>query len=277
MTSREPLPFDPILRAAALWDERIGPSRTMAAVTSVMRVQQILLSAVDGALRPHGLTFARYEALVLLSFSRHGRLPMRVMGERLQLHPTSVTNIVDRLQADGLVRRVPHPTDRRATLVEITDGGRAALEDATKAVTDVDFGLSGLTPEEETQLTTLLSQVRHAAGDFTARRTRRATRAAICSTTRRPPTSPDPPAHTSRPHPRIGLPLTGRAAAGCRGGGRARSARRAGPDGARSAPARRRRRRAPNPTSAPPVAPASAHTPHVVASIRTPPMPRARR
>src|SRR6188472_2244009 len=87
MTSREPLPFDPILRAAALWDERIGPSRTMAAVTSVMRVQQILLSAVDGALRPHGLTFARYEALVLLSFSRHGRLPMRVMGDRLQLHP----------------------------------------------------------------------------------------------------------------------------------------------------------------------------------------------
>jgi hypothetical protein len=34
----------------------------MATVTSVMRVQQILLSAVDGALRPHGLTFARYEA-----------------------------------------------------------------------------------------------------------------------------------------------------------------------------------------------------------------------
>ena len=113
MTSREPLPFDPILRAAALWDERIGPARTMAAVTSVMRVQQILLSAVDGALRPHGLTFARYEALVLLTFSRTGRLPMRVMGERLQLHPTSVTNIVDRLQADGLVRRIPHP-DRPA-------------------------------------------------------------------------------------------------------------------------------------------------------------------
>ena len=44
-----------------------------------------------------------------------------------------------RVQADGLVRRVPHPTDRRATLVEITDGGRAALEDATKAVTDVDL------------------------------------------------------------------------------------------------------------------------------------------
>ncbi|MDN5747302.1 MAG: MarR family transcriptional regulator [Pseudonocardia sp.] len=166
MASRDPLPFDPIMRAAALWDERIGPARTMAAVTSVMRVQQILLSAVDGALRPHGLTFARYEALVLLTFSRTGRLPMRVVGERLQLHPTSVTNIVDRLAADGLARRVPHPTDRRATLVAITDAGAALRERATEAVTAIDFGLAGLTAEQEIQLTTLLGQVRHAAGDF---------------------------------------------------------------------------------------------------------------
>ena len=144
MTSREPLAFDPIMRAATLWERRIGPSRTMAAVTSVMRVQQILLSAVDGALRPHGLTFARYEALVLLTFARSGRLPMRTMGERLQLHPTSVTNIVDRLQADGLVRRVPHPTDRRATLVEITEAGAALREKATESVTAIDFGLVGL-------------------------------------------------------------------------------------------------------------------------------------
>jgi DNA-binding MarR family transcriptional regulator len=166
MATRDPLPFDPILRAAEIWDERIGPARTMAAVTSVMRVQQILLSAVDGALRPHGLTFARYEALVLLTFSRAGRLPMRVMGERLQLHPTSVTNIVDRLQADGLVRRIPHPTDRRATLVEITQAGSALQEDATKSVTGIDFGLSGLSAEQESQLTELLAKVRRAAGDF---------------------------------------------------------------------------------------------------------------
>ena len=167
MVRREPLPFDPITRAAELWDARIGPARTMAAVTSIMRVQQILLSAVDGALRPHGLTFARYEAMVLLTFARTGRLPMRVMGERLQLHPTSVTNIVDRLQADGLVRRTPHPTDRRATLVEITDAGSTLLERATKSVTAIDFGLTGLTAQQETQLTELLGRVRHAAGDFT--------------------------------------------------------------------------------------------------------------
>ncbi|WP_020661946.1 MarR family winged helix-turn-helix transcriptional regulator [Amycolatopsis benzoatilytica] len=162
-----PLPFDPIARAAELWQDRIGPAGTMAAVTGVMRVQQIIQSAVDGALKPHGLTFARYEALVLLTFSRNGRLPMRVMGERLQLHPTSVTNIVDRLERDGLVKRVPHPTDRRTTLVEITDEGRALRETATVSVTGIDFGLTGLTERQVEQLTELLTKVRKSAGDFT--------------------------------------------------------------------------------------------------------------
>jgi len=166
-----PLPFDPIARAAQLWEARIGPSGTMAAVTGVMRVQQIIQSAVDGALKPHGLTFARYEALVLLTFARSASLPMRVMGERLQLHPTSVTNIVDRLERDGLVKRVPHPTDRRTTLVEITEEGRRRREAATEAVTAIDFGLNGLTERQTEQLTDLLTKVRRAAGDFIDSRT----------------------------------------------------------------------------------------------------------
>jgi DNA-binding MarR family transcriptional regulator len=161
-----PLPFDPIARAAELWEARIGPAGTMAAVTSVMRVQQILLSATDGALRPHGLTFARYEALVLLTFARSGSLPMRVMGERLQLHPTSVTNIVDRLESDGLAKRSPHPTDRRTTLVSITEAGSALMAEATKSLTDIDFGLVGLTERQAEQLNDLLERVRRSAGDF---------------------------------------------------------------------------------------------------------------
>jgi len=160
------LPFDPIARAAELWTEQVGPAGTMAAVTSIMRVQQVLQSAVDNALRPHGLTFARYEALVLLTFAKKGNLPMRVMGERLQLHPTSVTNIVDRLEADGLVKRLPHPTDRRTTLAEITEAGRQRREEATVAVTEIDFGLRGLTERQIALLTDLLAKVRKAVGDF---------------------------------------------------------------------------------------------------------------
>ncbi len=157
MAARRPLPFDPIARATELWSDRIGPPDTMAAVTSIMRVHQIVLAAVEPALRPLGLTFARYEGLVLLSFSRSGTLPMRVMGERLQLHPTSDTNIEDRLEADKLVRRAPHPTDGRTTLVSITDEGRTKLETATKAVVDVEFGLVGLTVEQQRSLPALLT------------------------------------------------------------------------------------------------------------------------
>ena len=155
-----------LTQTASLWEENVGESTVMAAVTSVMRVQQILQSAVDAALRPHGLTFARYEALVLLYFSKRGSLPMRVMGQRLQLHPTSVTNIVDRLEADGLVKRIPHPTDRRTTLVEITEAGKMLRAEATDAVTEVDFGLRGLTDRQTEVLTDLLAKVRRASGDF---------------------------------------------------------------------------------------------------------------
>jgi hypothetical protein len=81
------LPFDPIERAASIWERRFGDSRAMAAVTSIMRAQQILLAGLDGLLRPHGLTFARYEALVLITFSRAGELPMRTIGQRLMVHP----------------------------------------------------------------------------------------------------------------------------------------------------------------------------------------------
>ena len=101
------LGFDPIRRAAQIWAERFGPADAMAAATSVMRVQQLLLAQFDTICRPHGLTFARYEALVLLTFSRTGALPMAKIGERLMVHPTSVTNTVQRLEAAGFVTREP--------------------------------------------------------------------------------------------------------------------------------------------------------------------------
>jgi DNA-binding MarR family transcriptional regulator len=160
------LRFDPIAEARRHWDERWPAGAAMAAATSIMRAQQIVLARVDEALRPFDLTFARYEALVLLTFSRAGSLPLGKMGERLMIHPTSVTNIVDRLEAQALVRRVPHPTDRRTTLCEITDAGRAVVDEATRAVTAVDLGISGLDEAQVDQLTDLLTELRHHTGDF---------------------------------------------------------------------------------------------------------------
>ena len=106
----------------------------MSAVTSVMRAQQVLLARLNEALRPFDLTFPRYEALMLLLFTRRGSLPLGKVGERLQVHRTSVTNIIDKLEADGLARRVPHAEDRRTTLAEITDEGRRVALAATEAM-----------------------------------------------------------------------------------------------------------------------------------------------
>src|ERR1700712_2823573 len=103
----------------------------MAAITSVMRAQQIFLARVDEVLRPFGLTFARYELLMLLHFSSRGSMPIKKASERLQVHPTSITNAVDRLAAADLVTRSPHPTDGRATLIAITDDGRRLALKAT--------------------------------------------------------------------------------------------------------------------------------------------------
>jgi DNA-binding MarR family transcriptional regulator len=138
----------------------------MAMVTSIMRVQQVLIGHVDRALRDLGLTFARYEVLMLLLFSRKGALPLGKVGARLQVHPASVTNVVDRLEADGLVRRVPHPSDGRTTLAEITPAGREVAGRATDALNAAVFEPVPLTQRQVDQLVGLLRRLRVAEGDF---------------------------------------------------------------------------------------------------------------
>jgi DNA-binding MarR family transcriptional regulator len=159
------LSLDPIAEARRQWEQRWSGGATMAAATSIMRAQQIVQASVDQALRPFELTFARYEALVLLAFSRRGALPMGKMGQRLMIHPTSVTNIVDRLEAQHFVRRVPHDHDRRTTMVEITEAGRAIVDQATTEVVACAFGLDSLSEGQLDELTSLVRTVRAGSGE----------------------------------------------------------------------------------------------------------------
>jgi DNA-binding MarR family transcriptional regulator len=138
----------------------------MMAVTSVMRVQQILLSRLNETLDEFGLTFARYEALMLLYFSRAGSLPLGKMGTRLQVHAASVTNLVDRLERAGYVHRAPHPSDRRTTLATITPRGREVAQAATGALHETRFGTGPLDDEQLAAVTELLRDARAGAGDF---------------------------------------------------------------------------------------------------------------
>ncbi|MEV0322344.1 MarR family winged helix-turn-helix transcriptional regulator [Streptomyces sp. NPDC050658] len=163
------LPFDPIARADELWKQRWGSVPAMGAITSIMRAHQILLAEVDAIVKPYGLTFARYEALVLLTFSQAGELPMSKIGERLMVHPTSVTNTVDRLVKSGLVDKRPNPNDGRGTLASITEKGREVVESATRELMAADFGLSVYDAEECAEIFAMLRPLRVAAEDFEER------------------------------------------------------------------------------------------------------------
>ncbi len=134
---------DPIAEARRQWIEHGWPEAAegMSVVTSVMRVQQLLLARIDVALAPFDLTFARYEILQLLRFSRTGALPLGKIGSRLQVHPTSASSAVDRLERQGFVRRSPHPTDGRTTLIEILPAGRAVVARATAVLNAQVFGV----------------------------------------------------------------------------------------------------------------------------------------
>lgn len=159
---------DPIAVARANW-EKAGWSEVapgMVAVTSVMRAHQILLARVETALRPYDLSFSRFELLRLLAFSRTGALPITKASDRLQVHVTSVTHAIRRLEADGLVHRVPHPTDGRTTLVQITDLGRATVEDATLTLNEQVFADIGMDAGESEALVSAIETLRRNAGDF---------------------------------------------------------------------------------------------------------------
>lgn len=165
---RRPLRFDPIAEAERQWRDHgwLAAARPMAVVTSVMRAQQIFLARADAALRPCGLTFARYEVLMLLWFSRREALPLGKIGERLQVNAASVTNAVDRLEAEGLVERLPNPADGRGTLAHLTAEGERLAAGATAVMNAEVFSDLGLRHDELGALFELLRGVRRAAGDF---------------------------------------------------------------------------------------------------------------
>jgi DNA-binding MarR family transcriptional regulator len=161
------LEFDPIEEARSNWQQHDwGDGRAMVAATSITRAHQILLAEINAALAPFGLTFSRFEVLALLFFARTNALPMGKIGDRLQVHPTSVTSLVNRLVEDGLVERVAHPTDRRTTLVTLTERGAELTPACAAALESVGFGLDGLNAAQLDVIADTVSSLRRATGDW---------------------------------------------------------------------------------------------------------------
>ena len=161
----QPLGYDPVDAARQRWVEQGwgDVAAGMAAVVSVMRAEQIFLNRTATVLRPLGLTFARYQVLGMLRWT--GPLTLGAVGERLWITPATVTSAVDRLENADLCRRVAHPTDARATLVEITPRGRRLFDRAVDRLNAEVFGTVGLDAGELEQLVTLIGKIRAAEGD----------------------------------------------------------------------------------------------------------------
>jgi DNA-binding MarR family transcriptional regulator len=162
------LPFDPIEEARRQWLARWSEAAAteMVAVTSIMRVHQILMARLNELLEPFDLTFPRYEALMLLHFSSRGSVPLGKIGERLQVHRTSVTNTIDGLERAKLVRRVPHQSDRRAVLAEILPAGRRVADQATAVLNEAAFATAPLPEKDLVELFRILREMRDGADDF---------------------------------------------------------------------------------------------------------------
>ncbi len=167
--SIQPPGRDPIAEARRQWrahgwdDAAAG----MAAVTSVMRAQQLMLTQIDALLRPFGLTFARFELLRLLSFASEQRMTMLRAGQRLQVHPTSLTSLAKRLSDDGLIERVKNPADGRSAILVLAPAGLDLVERATDALNSEVFERIGLSDDDIAVLVDVLGRFRAGRGDFT--------------------------------------------------------------------------------------------------------------
>jgi DNA-binding MarR family transcriptional regulator len=163
-----PSPYDVVEASRRVWLERwdAGAASGNAVVTSILRAHQMLSHQVTEVMSRHGLTFARYEVLAWLAAEPASALALSWISEVLRIPPATVTNLIDRLEDDGLLRRVPHPADARTTLAELTDEGRRIAHAATAELNDAVYRPLGLAEPEREQLVGLLQSLRAEGGEY---------------------------------------------------------------------------------------------------------------
>ena len=116
-----------------------------AALALLLEITVLLSEDMERDLARRGLTRARTSIVWLVAL--HGPMTQRALAEALQVTPRNVTGLVDGLEATGFVRREPHPVDRRATLVALTDTGQDAARDLQQLNALLSRQLFGELPE----------------------------------------------------------------------------------------------------------------------------------
>ena len=158
---------DPVEWAGHYWEQQQldGDQTRFQALTSLLRFERIVADQVEADLKVHGLNMTDYLMLMTLQLSESGTRLISSLARNLLVHATTATLATDRLEGRGLLFRSPHPTDRRATCVTISDEGRELVKKATDALSHSDFGMPGSTPKMVRDLMSALNALRDAAGD----------------------------------------------------------------------------------------------------------------
>jgi DNA-binding MarR family transcriptional regulator len=170
----EPAPFDVVEASRRVWLRDWNPDAAsgMAVFTAVLRTFQLLNDEAQRVMRRHQLTFARYEVLAWLATDPDSSLTLSWISKTLRIPPATVTDIIDRLEQDKLVRRVPHPTDARTTLAVITARGRRVARNATEDLNSNVYEPIGLSEDGRRQLIELLAELRASGNEFDVARSR---------------------------------------------------------------------------------------------------------
>ncbi len=115
---------------------------------------------VESKLAGIGLSMAKLQALKALTAAGES-LPLSQLAERLACVKSNITQLVDRLEADGFVARQADPHDRRARLAVLTAPGRRACQEGSKLQQEAEGRLlGGLSDSESQQLAALLAKVK---------------------------------------------------------------------------------------------------------------------
>lgn len=157
---------DTVIESALMWQDRgVEHTDVLLAVASLERATKLINTRIEALLKPFKLTFSRFAVLSRLYWTRSGSMTLGEIATMLVVHPTSVTSAIDRLERDGLVERVPHPTDRRAMLASITPAGKTLVKQATPKLTAAKFGFTDVDDKTLADISLVLRRVRAAAGD----------------------------------------------------------------------------------------------------------------
>jgi DNA-binding MarR family transcriptional regulator len=164
----ETAPFDVVEASRRVWLAQ-WPSEAasgMAVFVGILRSYQLLNHDVNQVMRRQGLTFSRYEVLTWLATDAESSVTLSWISRTLRIPPATVTDIIDRLERDALVRRAPHPSDARTTLAVITPRGRKLANDATRELNAAVYERIGLAEEKRALLIDLLAELRANGAEF---------------------------------------------------------------------------------------------------------------